>query len=83
MEAKYLILGIGLLFIIGWCLLRYLNSCPHSWKVIQRYEITKKPHNQFTGYIPIGAEMKDKIVGYAHVKECEYCKTLKKETINL
>jgi len=66
MEQILIILGI-IAFAI-W-LIWYLTACPHSWKVIQRYEIMRKSD--------------DKLVGYAHVKECEYCKSLKKETIHL
>lgn len=64
-----LVLSILGIIALGAFMFWYLERCPHSWKVIKAHDIMRTRDN--------------KKVGYHRVLECEHCKKLKSQEINL
>ncbi len=63
------IVFLGFLIVLGVLMITYLNSCSHSWELIEEGEILR-------------GRNEDKI-GFYVIKKCEYCHKLKKEEIML
>lgn len=62
-------LAIIAIIVFAIWMINYLTGCTHSWKVIQSYEVLRSRDK--------------KPVGYMHVKECEYCKDIKKQEVTI
>lgn len=62
------IIAIGFVAFAIWLIL-YLTGCPHQWKVIESYHVRRTFDKE--------------IIGYKHVKECEFCHKLKSEHVSI
>lgn len=67
MDIYFVTIGIFIIAFVIW-MINYLTTCPHQWKVIERYERKRITDN--------------KLLGYVLIKECQVCHKIKKEIIN-
>jgi len=68
-QILYTIIFLSLFVPFAIWMIWYLTSCPHQWKVVEKYEQIRNKDN--------------KPIAYVHVKECQVCHKLKKDTIPL
>lgn len=69
-----MVIGIIFVIIIAIFLFWYLESCPHSWILIDKGDLKRKrkdSNDEWTKY------------GYYTIHECAHCKKLKKEKIDI